>query len=66
MAVGCHRMTEFCLLNCQPEQHFTDIFLHAFDLIPDDTGEDRGEIVDVYLLPEVANVELDRLMNMPE
>ena len=63
MAVGCDRMAEFCLLNRQPEQHFTDIFLHAFDLIPDDTGEDRGEVVDVFLLLEVANIELHRLTN---
>ena len=63
MAVGCHRMTEFCLFNRQPEQHFTDILLHAFYLIPYDTGENRGEVVDVFLLPEVANVELHRLTN---
>ena len=63
MTVSCDRMAEFCLLNCQPEQHFTDIFLHAFDLILDDSGEDRGEVVDVFLLPEVANVEFHRLTN---
>ena len=63
MAVSCDRMAEFRLFNCQPEQHFTDIFLHAFDFIPDDTGENRGEVVDVFLLPEVANLELHRLTN---
>ena len=57
MAVGCDRMAEFGLLNRQPEQHFTDILLHAFYLIPYDTGDNRGEVVDVFLLLEVANVE---------
>ena len=56
-------MTEFCLFNRQPEQHFTDILLDTFDFIPDDTGKDRGEVVDVFLLPELANVELHRLTN---
>ena len=57
MTVSRDRMTEFCLFNCQPEQHFTDIFLDTFHFIPDDAGENRGEVVDVFLLLEVANVE---------
>ena len=56
MLLPC-RMAEFGLLNRQPEQHFTDILLDTFDFIPDDTGENRGEVVDVFLLLEVANVE---------
>ena len=63
MTVSCDRMTEFRLLHCQSEQHFTDVFLDTFDFIPDDTDEERGEVVDVFLLPEVANVELHRLTN---
>ena len=63
MTVSRDRMTELRLFNCQPEQHFTDIFLDTFDLIPDDVGKDRGEVVDVFLLLKVANVELNRLTN---